>query len=157
MQRTACSRQRTTICANLLAKKSFMDDYNDSAARHLYDADVLLGQTPQRLANASHLFGVSAECALKAIARQFHPNVRLGGRDGHIPNLFTELLNVSPAIAGNAALARSIGALQSNFASWQISERYVSQGAFAANRVLQEQAGAKAAHLLMQNCLGGLI
>ena len=136
-----------------------MEDFNDSAIRHLQDAELLFGQNPQRLANASHLFGVSAECSLKAVAKHLVPTARFGGRGGlgHIPALFAELQNVSPAIAGNATLASRIGGLQQHFASWQVGERYVAQGTFAANRVLQEQAGAKAAHLLMQNCLGGLI
>ena len=134
-----------------------MEDFNDSAIRHLQDAELLFGQNPQRLANASHLFGVSAECSLKAIAKHLVPTARFGGRNGHIPALFSELQHVSPAIAGNASLASKIAGLQQNFASWQVSERYASQGTYATNRVSQEQIGAKAANLLRQNCLGGLV
>lgn len=134
-----------------------MEDFNDSAIRHLQDAELLYGQNPQRLANASHLFGVSAECSLKAIAKHLVPTARFGGRNGHIPTLFSELQNISPAIASNASLASKIAVLQQHFASWQVSERYASQATFASNRVSQEQVGANAANLLRKNCLGGLV
>lgn len=40
-------------------------DFRDTSARHFEDAEILLAQT--RAANADHLFGLSAECSLKAV------------------------------------------------------------------------------------------
>lgn len=132
------------------------DDFRDAAQRHLHDAKLLLDQ--ERLANASHLFGLAAECALKAVAGHFTPTVRFSGRTGHIPQLFAELANASPAMADNPVLVGKIAALEPQFAHWKISERYAAQARFtgARARVLQERAAASAAHLLMHNCLAGL-
>lgn len=134
-----------------------MDDYQDASERHLHDAELLFSQAPKRLGNASHLFGLSAECSLKAIARKFKPSAQFGGGKGHIPELFLELQNVSQAIGGNAALSNNIAAIQPRFTHWKVSQRYASQGGFLQGTVADEQAGANEAHLLMANCLKGLI
>lgn len=134
-----------------------MDDFEDASKRHLADAEMLFAQAPQRLANASHLFGISAECSLKSIAKKLKPNTRFGGRTGHIPDLFAELMNVAPAIGTNADLVTKIAAIEPYFAHWQVAQRYVSQTNFLAGTVALEKAGANDAHLLMTNCLQGLI
>lgn len=134
-----------------------MDDFQDAAKRHFDDAELLFAHSSPRLANASHLFGISAECSLKAIARMFNSNAMFGGNKGHIPKLFTELCNIAPTLAGNAALADQINGLNPCFASWTVSQRYESQSTFDLAIVLQEQKGATDAYLLMNNCLLGLI
>ena len=132
------------------------DDYQDAAERHLQDANVLLGQSPPRLANASHLFGISAECSLKVIARRFKPGARFFGPKGHIPELFAELLHVAPSIAGNAELASQIEGLAPMFADWKVEQRYTLQTTFEAQVVGQQQCGAQKAKMLMNNVLAGL-
>jgi hypothetical protein len=134
-----------------------MDDYQNASERHLQDAKLLFAQAPERLANASHLFGLSAECSLKAIARRFEPGARFYGAKGHIPGLFSELQNVSPAIGGNATLASNIAAIQPRFMQWDVSQRYASQATFSQGTVADEQTGANEAYRLMSNHLQGLI
>ena len=134
-----------------------MDDFQNASERHLQDAKLLFAQAPKRLANASHLFGLSAECSLKAIARKFEPSAKFGGSDGHIPRLFSELQNVSPMIGSNPDLVRHIASIQPQFANWNVAQRYASQTTFAEETIADEQAGANKAHLLMTNCLNGLI
>lgn len=134
-----------------------MDDFEDSSKRHLIDAEVLFAQTPQRLANASHLFGISAECSLKRIAKKYQPHAKFNGRKGHIPDLFAELINIAPGIGANAVLITKIAAIEPQFASWNVSQRYAVQTNFLAGIVALERAGANDAHLLMTNCLQGLI
>lgn len=136
-----------------------MDDFQDAAKRHLDDAELLFEQSSPRLANASHLFGISAECSLKAIARHLDPHMKFTGgkKRGHIPALFAELCHVGSGVGGNAALALQIAGLQPAFFIWEVSQRYAPQADFAPPKVVQEQAGAKKAHLLMMNCLQGLI
>jgi hypothetical protein len=134
-----------------------MDDYENASERHLHDAELLFVQAPQRLANASHLFGLSAECSLKAIARRFEPLAKFNGRTGHIPDLFSELQNISPSIGGKPDLVRNITAIKSQFANWNVAQRYASQITFVRGTVADEQTGANEAHLLMTNCLKGLI
>jgi hypothetical protein len=42
-------------------------DYLDAMERHWLDAEHLFHHTPPRLANADQLYGLSAECGLKAL------------------------------------------------------------------------------------------
>lgn len=134
-----------------------MDDYQNASERHLDDAELLFIQNPSRIANASHLFGVSAECSIKAIAKNTHPTADFRGRNGHIPQLFAELTNVAPGVSGNAALVRGIDAIRSYFSSWKVEQRYHTQSGFVGATVAQEQIGAHQARLLMSNHLQGLI
>lgn len=134
-----------------------MDDFQNASERHLHDAALLFAQTPERLANASHLFGLSAECSLKAIAQKFEPSAKFSGGKGHIPGLFSELQNVAPKIGNNPELVRHITSIQPQFASWNVSQRYSSQAAFRLETVKNELTGSKAAHLLMNNCLDGFV
>ena len=137
-----------------------MDDFQDAAKRHLDDAELLLAHSPPRLANASHLFGISAECSLKAIGStkklgmSFNPS-----NAGHIGSkLFAELRNVTD-MGANGNLVLKLDTLESGsyFSAWSISQRYLPQGTFVDATVLQQQSGAKNAHLLMTNFLSGLI
>ena len=134
-----------------------MDDYQNASERHLQDAELLLFQRPQRLANASHLFGLSAECSLKAIARNFNPNKKFSGSTGHIPGLFAELKNVSPAPGGNTDVIHHITQIEQQFRSWNVSQRYASQTEFVTINVEHEKTGANDAYRLMTNHLHGLI
>lgn len=134
-----------------------MEDFQDAAKRHLQDAELLFTQNPQRLANASHLFGVSTECALKAIAIKSNPNSKFSGRKGHIPALFNELCHVAPNLSSAPILMSAIPSLQRNFVQWEISQRYEVQTSFVIATVSAERDGAKSANLLMTNFLSGAI
>lgn len=157
MWHTGFSRRLISIPINPTCRKSAMDDYQDASNRHLHDAESLFAQIPKRLANASHLFGLSAECSLKAIARKFDPSAKFNGSKGHLPGLFSELQNVSPKIGSNPALIRHIIAIKPQFVNWNVNQRYASQFTFVQGTVADEQTAANEAHLLMTNCLKGLI
>lgn len=159
MWHTASSRPLTGTPKSPASIKTRMDDFQDAAKRHLDDAELLFAHSSQRLANASHLFGISAECSLKAIARHLDPHLKFTGgkKKGHIPSLFSELCNVGSCVSGNAGLAGQINGLNPCFANWTVSQRYEAQSTFALAIVLQEQKGATDAYLLMNNCLLGLI
>jgi hypothetical protein len=133
------------------------DDYQDAAVRHLDDAELLFTQLPSRLANASHLFGLSTECSLKAIARQSNPEAIFRGRKGHIPDLFTELLHIAPSSVGNAQLAMYIKGLAPLFSSWRVEQRYAPRSEFYIDVVSQQQIGAQNSKKLMVNFLAGLL
>ena len=134
-----------------------MDDYQDASIRHLQDAESLFAQTPPRLANASHLFGLSAECSLKGIARKFNSTAKFSGGNGHLPGLFSELKNVSSPIGINSDLLLHITSIQPQFANWNVNQRYASQTTFVLTTIANEQTGSNAAHLLMTNCLNGVV
>lgn len=137
-----------------------MDDFQDAAKRHFDDAELLFAHSSPRLANASHLFGISAECSLKAIGTNktlgmsFNPIAA-----GHIGSkLFAELRNVTD-MGANGDLVLKLDTLESGnyFSAWSVSQRYAPQTTFVHATVLQQQSGAKSAHLLMINFLSGLI
>ncbi|MCW8207479.1 hypothetical protein [Verminephrobacter aporrectodeae] len=128
------------------------DDYPDAAKRHLHDAQWLLAQA--RLANASHLSGLSAECALKAIAKAKRFD---GTKKVHIPGIFSELQNLSSVGAGNPDLVSKIAALQTKFADWNVNQRYAPQNKFTIARTSEECAGAHAACQLMTNYGEGVV
>lgn len=137
-----------------------MDDYRDAAKRHLEDANLLFAQNSQRLANASHLYGISAECSLKTVARKFDPSAQFHGKKGlkgHIPSLFSELLNVAPGLANSTELVNQIRRLEPYFSDWDVSQRYEPQANFVAGTVSAQKTGATEAHLLMTNCLSRLL
>jgi hypothetical protein len=138
-----------------------MDDFQDAAKRHLDDAELLLMHSSPRLANASHLFGISAECSLKAIGTNHKkPGVSFNPiAGGHIGSqLFAELRNVTNmGASGNLVLKLDTLESAHYFSAWNVSQRYAPQTAFVHATVLQQQAGAKNAYLLMTNCLLGLI
>ena len=70
-------------------------DFIDAADRHFEDADFL--ESNGRVANADHLFGLSAECALKAVMQGLGMALRPGGvplerrHRVHINDLWLEL------------------------------------------------------------------
>lgn len=138
-----------------------MEDFQDAAKRHLDDAALLFAQSSPRLANASHLFGISAECSLKAIGtNNKKPGVSFNPiAGGHIGSqLFAELRNVTNmGASGNLVLKLDTLESANYFSGWKVSERYAPQTAFKHVTVLQQQVGARNAYLLMTNCLSGLI
>lgn len=138
-----------------------MEDFQDTAKRHLHDAELLFSQEPKRLANASHLFGISAECALKAILKKsvgkFNPKAA-----GHIGTLLlTELSNVADTgVSGALVLCLDTWNKKQYFKDWGVEQRYAPQENphFVLPTVSLQREGASEACKLMKNVLhGGLI
>lgn len=51
-----------------MSNASFPEDFFDAMDRHWHDAELL--RSNKRLANADHLYGLSAECGLKALMKK---------------------------------------------------------------------------------------
>ncbi|GAA3362790.1 hypothetical protein [Saccharopolyspora gregorii] len=108
--------------------------FAEAAVRHYQDA--LLLRERQRLANADHLAGISAECALKAIfighlggviQDDLPKNPAKPKRTyGHLPGLWHELSLVVAGRTGGA-FHQAISAANP-FEHWKVFERY-SDGA----------------------------
>ncbi|MEU6130297.1 hypothetical protein ABZ805_14090 [Saccharopolyspora sp. NPDC047091] len=108
--------------------------FAEAAVRHYRDAELLLGR--QRVANADHLAGIAAECALKAILIGHLGGVLHGDRPkhpaepkatyGHLPGLWHEL-SLLPAGRTGGAFHQAISAANP-FEHWTVFERY-SDGA----------------------------
>lgn len=107
-------------------------DFGAAALRHLDDAGYL--RQASRLANADHLAGVAAECALKAIAISFlgvrstpraprtpagsHPEKELR----HLPGLWAVLHLLMSGRRGSLFATQLSSA--NPFLSWQVDQRY---------------------------------
>ena len=119
-------------------------DFLDAHQRHLEDAKLLHSQN--RLANADHLYGMSAECGLKRLMQVFgmrlnastqlpqnrHDRVHADGiwqryelyRSGHVLGPRYPLLPSDP------------------FSDWRASQRYANRSDFDQVRVQRHEGGA---------------
>ncbi len=103
------------------------NDFRDAAERHWEDAGYLLRDS--RIANADHLFGLSAECALKAIMAALGMTLRPDGRPMersygvHINKLWNEFVSFANARNG-AHYASQLSGLSNPFTNWDIDQRY---------------------------------
>lgn len=133
-----------------------MPAYGSSARRHLDDADLLFASG--RVANADHLAGFAAECALKSILcgpagvpvpPKGAPTFQ-GTTFSHLPNLWTQAGN---HLSGLTALSiPHLAQLLSSanpFGSWDVGDRYED-----ANAIAQPRAHA---HLVAAQQLLGIV
>ncbi len=127
-------------------------DFGDAATRHWEDAELLRGE--EQWANADHLYGVAAECALKAVM------VMLGMKtepdDGspsesrhkkHINRIWGEF--------STFAAGRSEGRYNemlppgTPFADWDVAQRYAARREFSKARVTLHRAAAEAVRKIL--------
>jgi hypothetical protein len=108
-------------------------DFRDASERHFDDAEAL--RSLQRIANADHLYGVSAECSLKAVM------VALGmatkpdgapedrGHKVHMPELWAAF----QSFAEGCLASRYMEPLdhRNPFADWFIDQRYAVRSAIS--------------------------
>ncbi len=121
-------------------------DFKDASARHFEDAELLLAQTPARHANADHLFGVSAECSLKAVmvglgmvvTTDASPNDK--GHKLHMPKLWAAF----QSFARGQLASRYLEPLdkQNPFADWDVEQRYWSRTAIATTAPASHRTAA---------------
>ena len=137
-------------------------DFLDAHERHLEDAELLWEK--DRLANADHLYGVSAECGLKGLMLAFgmpfdsnldQPRPREGKdrvhangiwgryevyRSGHVSGAGYPLTSPNP------------------FDDWHVCQRYAHRTKFDAERVQRHRMGAEEVQKIVKEArLGGLI
>lgn len=125
-----------------------MLDYADAARRHWDDGCFLLADN--RLANADHLFGLAAECALKAVMLPLGMELKSSGipkdrRHNHIDQLWDEF-GAFVSSRGGARYGALLSAHQNPFAgSWKVDQRYDSRAGFTPAAVASHQQGARTA------------
>ena len=115
------------------------------------DAETLYASG--RLGTADHLYGLSAECALKAIlyANGSIPAPPTKGEKRlarHIDELWSEY---GSALQGH--FANYVLDISNPFASWKPHDRYLHDQAFAPHRVAGHQSGARATFALLEAAL----
>jgi hypothetical protein len=99
-------------------------DFYQSSRRHFADAETL--ERGDRHQNADHLYGLSAECALKAILTglKLIPNPAAVQKPfkEHIDKLWAEYESALQGIRGGRYVQRL--AKQNPFAGWRVHDRY---------------------------------
>jgi hypothetical protein len=139
-------------------------DFDSSAKRHLADAELLHLQA--RPANADHLAGLAAECALKALIAGFlgghinhndfvvHPHTGVPLRQ-HVDTLWPE---VSIIVRNRSANALMPLLTSQPFADWSVNERYCDGSHLAATTVASHiSAAQEVIRILQQAHLDGML
>ena len=107
-------------------------DFHDAHLRHWQDAELLFRH--DRWANADQLYGLSAECGLKAVMRRLGMRVRSDGAPEqskhrqHVDILWPEFRKFVRGRIGGRYLNLLPGG--NPFASWSIGDRYAHRRHF---------------------------
>ncbi|MCL5282646.1 MAG: SAM-dependent methyltransferase [Planctomycetes bacterium] len=119
-------------------------DFRDATERHWEDATCL--RDNNRLANADYLFGLSAECALKALMLGLGMVLRPDGAPQdpkhrvHINNLWYEFIGFATG-KGGARYAARLSGTSSPFNDWDVAQRYAHRNHVSATVVEQHCVG----------------
>ena len=130
-------------------------DFRAAHLRHWKDAELLFKH--ERWANADQLYGLSAECGLKAVMRTLGMSV---GRHGiptrrqhrqHVKALWPEF--VALADGRGAGMYRKLLPKDEPFAGWSIEDRYAHGRHFSRTRVGQHRSAARAVRIMVQQVM----
>lgn len=119
-------------------------DFADAHRRHLEDADLLFDN--DRWANADHLYGLSAECGLKAIMLGLDMSVDATGtptereHKRHVNGLWPVFRDFTRKHSGGKYL--SLLPDGTPFDDWSIDDRYANRGHFQRANVAPHRAAA---------------
>lgn len=130
-------------------------NYRDASDRHFEDAELLLAQT--REANADHLFGLSAECSLKAIMLALGMAVTIDGVPAdrghkvHMPELWAAF----QSFARGRLASRYLEPLDKGnpFTDWTIDQRYWSRSSITVSAPTEHKSGAEQCRLSLEKLL----
>jgi hypothetical protein len=123
-------------------------DYRDAAERHWKDADYL--SVDNRPANADHLFGLSAECALKAVMQGLGMSLRPNGAPVdkqhriHINALWDEFSAFAHTRNG-VRYATDIDSKPNPFDDWDVAQRYCHRSEIIQAILENHRQGARTA------------
>ena len=121
-------------------------NYRAASGRHLHDGRLLLGE--QRSANADHLFGLSAECSLKAVMEALGMKMKADGsapvdrgHKVHMPALWAAF----QSFARGQLEARYVTPLDHGnpFSNWKIDQRYWDESDIPRDVAEHERAAAQ--------------
>ncbi|MEA1050843.1 hypothetical protein U5801_13645 [Lamprobacter modestohalophilus] len=126
-------------------------DFRDAALRHLDDAELLLNDNC--IPNADQLFGLSAECSLKAVmvglGLATHPDgtPQDYGHKVHMPDLWAAF----QSFASGRLASRYLDAMdiQNPFVDWDVEQRYWNSSAI-------QGAATQNHHLAALQCIESL-
>lgn len=119
-------------------------DFQDAHIRHWEDAELLFQS--ERWANADHLYGVAAECGLKALMLKFGMPVDLQTgkpeRQNDQQHANRVWLRYESYRSGHSQGCRFPLSDQNPFSDWDVSDRYAHSNQFDAQRTGMHRAGA---------------
>lgn len=132
-------------------------DFRDASARHFEDAELLLTQPEPRAASADHLFGLSAECSLKAVMLALGMAAHNDGAPAdrghkvHMPELWAAFQSFA---AGRLA-SRYLEPLDkvNPFSDWAVDQRYWVRAAITAPATERHMAAAAQCRLSLEKLL----
>ena len=129
---------------------AFPEDYSDAHRRHWHDAELLF--TSGRLANADHLYGLSAECGLKAVLRMEGQPVVPPYRE-HADKLWDEFRTFADGRKGAMYLSRLPRG--NPFSDWAVADRYAHRNPFDPPRVTPHRNAARQIRVMLQHVMQG--
>lgn len=121
-------------------------DFRDAAERHFEDAGYL--EAGNRPANADHLFGLSAECALKTVMQGLGMALRSDGAPDqkqyrvHINHIWGEFAAFSQNRSG-AKYSSYIDPMNNSFSDWDVSQRYCHRNDITSDMLTRHKEGAE--------------
>ena len=133
-------------------------DFTNAFTRHFNDAQLLLEK--QRFANASQLYGLAAECGLKALMIKFGMPLR-----GESPQKQQDRVHADgiwqryQSYQGGHSLGATYVLIPQNpFSAWSIHQRYWKNSCVTEQDAQSHQQGAKDVETLVKKAqLAGLL
>lgn len=119
-------------------------DFLDAHQRHWNDAEMLFGNG--RLANADHLYGMSAECGLKALMVRLNKGVLSKGDYLHIRESRKKddaWSRYQTYLSGHISATKLSLPSVNPFNNWLADQRYANQSNFDQARVQAHQEATK--------------
>lgn len=124
------------------------EDFSNAADRYWLDANTL--SQNGRLATADHLFGISAECALKAIMLALSGKTKLPERYKiHLPQIWDEFLAYRPQ-SGTQPYACNLSPINPFEKKWHVADRYGHDSHFTSARVNANRNASFSANLALE-------
>jgi len=128
-----------------------MPDFKNAAKKHFKDAELLFGK--ERFDNADHLFGVSAECAIKALLIHFGVGTDrhtgdIHGYRQHVNELWPRASLYFSGRTG-ARFASYFSQPSRPFDNWRVKDRYEAEGAIRRETVDNHRKEAKRINSMM--------
>lgn len=140
-------------------------DYSGASKRHYSDATLLQGNRCD--SNAGHLFGISAECGIKALLvglgyptqpngdMVFSHTPDLRGHIDHLHRIFNQLLTFINGRSGGKYLSMVPNA--GNFSDWRVDHRYYADTAIPASLSKWESAAREVQSMIQSAQLDGVV
>lgn len=135
-----------------MSDPNFPRDFLAAMKRHWQDAELLWKQDPKGLPNADHLYGLAAECGLKAIMEKADDPLDLDNSKDH-RDKYKKHINATWSHYEDfrkGKLATYALSTSNPFNNWLIDQRYAADLHFDADRVEKHRMGAQEVYGLVE-------